>query len=82
MKYIKALDLWEGDTEQRLRDGRLKLQSGQWVYCGQGGVKSRYVGIRGLSIWVAHGFNNKQVVDRYYAMAGSYKDVLNRQTGV
>ena len=40
MKYIKAIDLWTyGDA---VRNGQIRLQSGQWVRLGPDGQLSRY----------------------------------------
>ena len=50
MKYIKAIDLWtHGDA---VLSGQIKLQRGQWVDCGH--QRSRFVGVKGRSLWVAH----------------------------
>ena len=77
MQYQKTINLWAGDNEQRLRDGRLRLQCGQWVKCGNDPIKSRYIGIFGLSVWVAHGVDHKAVVKRFKLMVASAKGVNN-----
>lgn len=51
--YQKTINLWEGDTTQRILDGDLVLQCGQWVSCG-GGEKSRFIGVNGVCLDVVH----------------------------
>lgn len=75
MKYVKAIDLWQDHNTEKLHTGELVLQTGQWVYCGKDKVKSRYVGIHGLSIWVAHGVDHKDVTKRFI-------ELVNVQNGV
>jgi hypothetical protein len=56
MRYIKTPDLWDPSTQDALRAGNLKLQSGQWVYCGDKEHPSIFVGInlKSGTIWAAH----------------------------
>ena len=55
MKFIKPIDLWiHGDA---ILSGQIKLQRGQWVLCGS--QLSRFVGVKGRSLWVAHSQGNK-----------------------
>jgi len=55
MKFIKPIDLWvHGDS---VISGQIKLQRGQWVLCGP--QLSRFVGVKGRSLWVAHSQGNK-----------------------
>lgn len=44
MRYLKALNLWDEGTHAALITGQLRLQVGQWVYCGSG-RPSRFVGV-------------------------------------
>jgi len=53
MRYIKAINLWDAATDVALRNGTLKLQIGQWVYCGEG-KKSRWLGCLGHTLNVVH----------------------------
>lgn len=54
MKFRKTVDLWDTQTQDAIRAGSIKLQSGQWVQCGEG-HKARFVGVSsGGSFWVAH----------------------------
>ncbi len=39
MKYIPTVDLWADGVQEALRDGSLRLQTGQWVQCGPLGPK-------------------------------------------
>lgn len=52
MKFRKAINIYEGDRLQRLEDGRLKLQVGQWIRCGQGPC-SRWCGVTNSGTLVA-----------------------------
>ena len=52
MRFTKTIQIW--GNEEKLRSGRLKLQPGQWVQCGDS-PKARFVGVRGSVIWIAHG---------------------------
>jgi hypothetical protein len=56
MKYITTPDLWDPATQDALRQGNLRLQSGQWVYCGDKEHPSIFVGINKKSgtIYAAH----------------------------
>jgi hypothetical protein len=53
MKYIKAVDLWDAQTQEAILVGKVKLQRGQWVKCGSSKL-SRYVKTTGRSLWIAH----------------------------
>lgn len=78
MKYVKTIDLWQGQNEQLIRSGHLRLQPGQWVKCGPEGVKSRYVGVFGLSVRVAHGCTTKQVTERFRSHIKAIKQAEKR----
>ena len=54
MKYLPTLDLWDPGIGKAVETGRLKLQRGQWVRCGQQ-KPSRVVNVseRG-TIWAVH----------------------------
>ena len=68
MKYIKTPDLWDASTSDALRQGNLKLQSGQWVYAGRKDHPSRFVGINKKSgtIYAAHWQGNGAATLRRY----------------
>lgn len=65
-KYVKTIDLWEGSNEQMLRDGQLRLQSGQWVKCGPHGAKSRFVKANKFNITVIHGSTTSEANTKYH----------------
>ena len=55
MKYLPTVDLWSPGMITALRSKQLRLQKGQWVYCGRKDHKSRYVGVNANgTIWAAH----------------------------
>lgn len=55
MKYIKAIDIWA--YGEAVRNGQIKLQSGQWVRCGENGPLSRFHAVSrpGGIIYAFHG---------------------------
>jgi hypothetical protein len=70
MKYLPTIDLWanNGLNQDKIRNGELRLQIGQWVQCGPG-PKSRFVCLRdGGSIWVVHrNGNEKQTTGKHFS---------------
>ena len=65
MKFSKTINLWDAQVQSDLLSGKLKLNPGQWVYCGQK-QKSRFCGVtKGGSIVATHpeNKNGKLVVD-------------------
>ena len=53
MRFLPTVDLNDAGTMQAVRDGRLRLQCGQWIRSA-GGV-SRFVGVTDDGIiWAAH----------------------------
>ena len=54
MRYLPTINLWDPGVQTALLEGRLKLQCGQWVRCGQRRA-SRFVCLRpNRVIWAAH----------------------------
>ena len=53
MRYLPTLDLWNSGIHSALVSGQLKLQSGQWVRCGEGKL-SRFIGISNGVINAVH----------------------------
>tara|TARA_R110000796_G_scaffold82354_2_gene180723 strand:+ start:345 stop:581 length:237 start_codon:yes stop_codon:yes gene_type:complete len=51
--FIKALNMWDNVTQKAVISGQIKLQTGQWVMCGNGHL-SRFVCVRNKVIWLAH----------------------------
>ena len=45
MKYLPTLNLWDSGIHSALVSGQLKLQVGQWIYCGDKEHKSRFVAV-------------------------------------
>ncbi len=43
MRYIPAVDLWSKGLQEAITRGNLRLQPGQWVYCGNPDHLSRFV---------------------------------------
>lgn len=54
MKYVKTLDLWAGNIQDRLHSGELNLQVGQWLTCGPQEKKCRFISATKHSINVVH----------------------------
>ena len=44
MQYQKPIDLWGKGVQEGILSGRIKIQCGQWVHCGNPQHLSRYVG--------------------------------------
>lgn len=80
MKFIKTIDLWAGDTIERLRSGKLQLQRGQWVRCGSTGPASRFIGVnlRSGTIECAHGGDTKEVCERFKTVVQIKRDTVAR----
>jgi hypothetical protein len=54
MKYLPTIDLWNPALNNAVRTGQLKLQTGQWVKCGND-KKSRFICVKkGGTIWASH----------------------------
>jgi hypothetical protein len=53
MKYQKTVNLWQENIQERILSGEIRLQAGQYVWCGSDKL-SRFVRIKGNSLWVAH----------------------------
>ena len=65
MKYRKTINLWRSGIYMAILSGKLRLQPGQWVQCGQG-PKSRFVAVRPGFVWVEHaGDDCKITADRF-----------------
>lgn len=48
MKYLPAINLWDSGVSSALANGQLKLQAGQWIYCGDKEHKSRFISINDI----------------------------------
>jgi len=69
MRFRRTVDLWQPGTLEALRSGRLRLQTGQWVRCGQQ-RPSRFVAVkRSGVIWAVHPEGSRGVTnDRFRAL--------------
>lgn len=65
--FIKTPDLWDSETYRRLETGELKLQRGQWVYCGDRKYKSRFheVTIKEGEIWHIRAFHGPKAAQKF-----------------
>jgi hypothetical protein len=82
MKYLPTLNLWDRGIHTALVSGQLKLQSGQWIKCGDDSQKSRFLEVKNGVINACHGGSNKQVIDKYiqrsnYARLSKIKNIPN-----
>jgi len=70
MIYINTVNLWDGEVQDRLRDGSLVLQRGQWMTCGANNDKRcRYVGMNQRSIHVVHWQGSSKATNNKFIMA-------------
>jgi hypothetical protein len=53
MKFQKTIDLWAEGTQERIVNGELRLQTGQWCTTGNP-RKCRFVSHNGRTINVVH----------------------------
>lgn len=65
MKYLPTLDLWNKSIQAAIKHGQIKLQVGQWVYCGDHKIKSRFVGVKNGVFDIVHGGSHKQVIVKF-----------------
>ena len=65
MKYQKAITL-TADLELAILDGKVKLQTGQWLNLNNGTTMSRFVKVSGCSsIWAVHPWAGKITAERW-----------------
>ena len=50
--FIKTVNLWDTNITDAIESGKLTLNAGQWVTCGTGGVKSRFVAYDAEDKWL------------------------------
>jgi len=76
MKYLPTIDLWNPAFNHAVRTGQLKLQTGQWVKCGNE-KKSRFVSLReGGTIWASHWQgDSKSTNERFKALLEASKGI-------
>ena len=63
MKYVKAIDVYA--YGQAIRDGQIKLQSGQWIRLGPDGQLSRFDSANRLHIRAFHGQTPGIATEKY-----------------
>mgnify|MGYP006286667549 CR=1 FL=1 len=72
MKYIKAIDLWTyGDA---VRNGQIKLQSGQWIRLGPNGQLSRFRKANKHHIQAFHGETPAKATAKYLMFVREVKE--------
>jgi hypothetical protein len=71
MKYIKAIDVWA--YGQAIRDGQIKLQSGQWIRLGENGQLSRFHNANQYHITAFHGNTPSMATEKYLNFVGDIK---------
>lgn len=54
MKFQKPLNLWEPGVQEKILAGSIKLQTGQWLKCGNTDRLCRFVSHNGRTINVVH----------------------------
>lgn len=55
MKYQPMLNIWNSQIQDDVLSGKLKLQRGQWLRCGNSTKPCRFIGVNiGRSIDVVH----------------------------
>jgi len=80
-RFIKPIDLWIEENRKKILEGRLVLQTGQWVYCGKTSpntLKSRYVSNTEYTITVVHGPCYKTVNRNFGNMIAGKREVALR----
>jgi hypothetical protein len=61
MKFLPTLNLYANGVQDAIRNGQLKLQTGQWLTCGNTNAKPcRYVSHTKHSINVVHWQGNSK----------------------
>ena len=63
MKFMPAIDI--SIYEHQIRNGQIKLQTGQWVICGDSSKKSRFVRASRTTIYVVHPHGNGIKTERF-----------------
>ena len=46
MKYLPTLNIWNSKIQDDVLSGKLKLQRGQWLRCGNSMKPCRFVGVK------------------------------------
>ena len=55
MKFLPTIKIWKTETLEKINNGTLKMQRGQWVQCNPNDEHlSRFVQVTGKTIWLTH----------------------------
>ena len=74
MRYQSAIQMTNTVIE-KLENGEMTLQSGQWVLFGN--KKSRYVGrTKSGSLWIVHSQSDTQ---KYYTLNSYYQEIFGNK---
>ena len=76
MKFQKSVNVWADGVSEAIGNGTLKLQTGQWLRCGEhADHPARFVGVTPSgSIWVAHWQGNSQATtQRFNNLLAAFK---------
>lgn len=75
MKYQKTITI-TSETLEKLENGELRIQAGQWVKIESTRRKSRFVGItKSGSLWIVHAGNKKiSFKDKFLGQCKSIKN--------
>lgn len=63
MKYGPAINVWASGVMDALISGRLRLQPGQWIKCGENAQPSRFCGVTPTGTVVATHPEGGRLVD-------------------
>jgi hypothetical protein len=77
MKFVKAIDVWA--YGQAIREGQIRLQSGQWVRLGEGGQLSRFHKTNGSTITAFHGPTPNVATRKYLDFIESSKQARRKR---
>tara|TARA_R110001632_G_scaffold116238_1_gene227879 strand:+ start:506 stop:790 length:285 start_codon:yes stop_codon:yes gene_type:complete len=82
MKYLRTLNVSDYSIQEAIKSGQIKLQVGQWLICGTGGMngeKCRYVSHSKNSLNVVHWQGTAKATDELFrARLSASKETLER----
>lgn len=81
MKFLPAINLWDRAIERAILSGQLKLQVGQYVYCGTDGKLSRFVSVnlKSRTFNIVHGDTFELVNMRFKERVEALKKAKERR---
>ena len=79
MRYIKTINLWDDGVHSALVNGNLKLQVGQWIYCGNKDYRSRFISInpRSKTINAVHFGGSKSGTRKVFLFRAAIHNLQN-----